>query len=110
MPISLAFAVFAAAAACTPVDGWNAGRSGRAQAADCSAADYAEAYKLGAALHELARERAALEAGMKSLGAAEQGAARRRQRQLDNDIEALHGVATVRGWPYEGAPSPEKMK
>lgn len=110
MTLPLLFAVFAASAACAPVDGWNAGRTGRAQAADCANADYAEAHKLGAALHELARERAAIDDGMKSLDASQQGAARRRQRQLDNDIEALHGVATVRGWPYEGAPSPEKPK
>jgi hypothetical protein len=107
MPLPL-FVMLFAASACTPVDGWNAGRAGQAQAADCAGADYAEAWKLGDALHQLVRERSALEAGMPSLGAAGQGAARRRQRQLDTDIEALHGVATVRGWPYEGAPSPEK--
>jgi hypothetical protein len=109
MPLPLFVALFAATA-CAPVDGWNAGRAGQAQTADCAAADYVEAWRLGDALHGLARARATLEAGMASLDAAEKATARRRQRQLDTDIEALHGVATVRGWPYEGAPSPEESK
>ena len=110
MTLSLWFTVFAAASACAPVDGWNAGRAGKPADAACAAAEYAEAHKLGQALHGLAGERAAIEAGMKSLAADEQGKQRRRQRQLETDIEAIHGVATIRGWPYAGAPDPGAVK
>ena len=110
MPLSFAFALFAAAAACAPVDGWNAGRTGKPVDAACTAAGYAEAHKLGHALHELASERAAIESGLASLSAEEQGKQRRRQRQIENDVEAIHGVATIKGWPYEGAPDPDAMK
>src|SRR5687768_3153681 len=109
MTLPLWFVVFAAAQ-CAPVEGWNAGRAGRAAPAACTAADYAEAHKLGTALHELATERAAIEARLPSLPAAERGQQQRRQRQLDNDIEAIHGVATLKHWPYEGAPDPGAMK
>lgn len=98
--------LLAAASTCAPVDGWNAGRAGQPQSAACSAADYAEAYKLGGALHALRVERDRIEADFKSMNAAEQGAARRRQRQLQNDIEALHGVAVTHGWPHEGKQTP----
>lgn len=106
MSLPLLLAMFAAAAQCAPVDGWNAGRAGKPVAAACAAGDYAEAHRLGKALHELVTERAAIEAGLKSLAADEQGKQRRRQRQLDNDVEAIHGVATINGWPYEGAAEP----
>ena len=106
MTLSFLLALAAAASACAPVDGWNAGRAGKPADAACAVAEYAEAHKLGQALHGLASERAAIEAGMKSLDAQEQGKQRRRQRQLETDIEAIQGVATIKGWPYEGAPDP----
>ena len=105
----LLFAVLAAAP-CAPVEGWNAGRAGKPVSARCSSADYAEAHKLGAALFALVDERTKLEASLASLDAAAEGRQRRRQRQLDNDIEALRGVAVTRGWPYEGGPKPEDVK
>ena len=103
------FVVFAAAQ-CAPVDGWNAGRAGAALAAACPAADYAEAHRLGTALFELATERAAIEARLKSLAAEEQGPQRRRQRQIDNDVEAIHGIAVIKGWPRDGTPAPGKQE
>ena len=109
MSLFLGFVVFAAAQ-CAPVDGWNAGRAGQPALAACTVAEYAEAHKLGTALHELATERTAIEARLAALAADEQGKQRRRQRQLDNDIEAIHGVATLKGWPYEGAPDPGAVK
>jgi hypothetical protein len=109
MSWSLWFAVFAAAASCAPVEGWNAGRAGKPADATCPA-EYNEAHKLGTALHELVTERAAIEGRIKSLAAEEQGKQRRRQRQIDNDVEAIHGVAVINGWPYEGAPKPGEMK
>lgn len=110
MILPFLLAVTAAASACAPVDGWNAGRAGKPADAACTVAEYAEAHKLGLALHGLASERAVIEAGMKSLAADEQGKQRRRQRQLETDIEAIHGVATLRGWPYEGALAPGAVK
>jgi hypothetical protein len=109
MSLSLWFAVFAAAAPCAPLDGWNAGRAGKAADAACPA-EYTEAHKLGTALHEMVTERTAIERRMKSLAADEQGKQRRRQRQIDNDVEAIHGVAVINGWPYEGAPKPGALK
>jgi hypothetical protein len=109
MSLPLWFAVFAAAN-CAPVDGWNAGRGGRPPDAACVAAGYAEAHKLGDALHALVTERAAIEAGLGALATGEQARQRRRQRQIDNDVEAIHGVATIKGWPYEGAPAPGAMQ
>ncbi len=106
MSISLMFVLLMSAATappCAAVDGWNAGRHGKPAAAECAAADYAEAHKLGQALHELLGERASIEAGLKSLSAEEQGKQRRRQRQIDNDVEAIYGVATIKDWPYESS-------
>jgi hypothetical protein len=106
MSISLMLALLVSAGTappCAAVDGWNAGRHGKPAATECSAADYAEAHKLGQALHELLSERASIEAGLKSLSAEEQGKQRRRQRQIDNDVEAIYGVATIRSWPYDAA-------
>ena len=108
MPVVPWLLMVAATQLCAPVDGWNDGRRG--EPVKCARTPYVEAHKLGAALRELTVERDALAAGMKSLGTAEQGVALRRQRQLQNDIEALQGVATVRGWPYEGKPAPEKLQ
>jgi len=109
LAMPLLFAALAAAP-CAPVEGWNAGRTGKPVSAQCSTADYAEAHKLGAALFALRDERARIEAALPSLGGDEAGKQRRRQRQLDNDIEALHGVAVTRGWPYEGAPKAGDVK
>lgn len=87
------------AAACAPLDGWNAGREGRNANAACGDAPYQQAHRLGHELHRLELEREAIEARISGLPVAEQGAQRRRQRQIDNDLEAIRGVATVNGWP-----------
>ena len=103
------FVVFAAAQ-CAPVDGWNAGRAGVPASASCPAADYAEAHRLGEALFGMVGERAAIEARLASLPPEEQGRQRRRQRQIDNDVEAIHGIAVIKGWPRDGAPAPGKQE
>ncbi len=89
-----------AAPACSDLDGWNAGRSGEAGDAACTAESYAEAHRLGEALADLETRRAAFDARIEK-GDEDIGMLRRRQRQIDVDIEAIHGVATLRGWPVQ---------
>lgn len=89
---------------CTAVAGWNAGREGGSASAACTSDDYREAHRLGAALHELKREHAGIEARLPTLPEAGHGAQRRRQRQITVDLEAIRGVATTRGWPLDIAP------
>lgn len=87
---------------CTELSGWTTGRDAKPAAAACTADSYAEAHRLGAALADLRAQHAALEARIKA-GAGDIGVLRRQQRQLDVDIEAIRGVAMLRGWPDDVA-------
>ena len=95
-----ASAAAVAAPACTDVDGWNTGRRGVPADAACTADAYAEAFRLGESLAELKTRRDALDAQV-AKSPDQAGALRRQQRQIDVDIEAIHGVATLRGWPVQ---------
>jgi hypothetical protein len=88
-------------AGCSEVDGWNGGRAGSPASTECKEESYQQAHRLGLALHELKTERAAIETRIDSLPQEKRGAQRRRQRQIDNDVEAIRGVATVNGWPLD---------
>ena len=88
------------AAACADVDGWNAGRHGQRADSACTADAYAEAFRLGEALADLHARHAALETRI-AAEPDDAGALRRQQRQIGVDIEAINGVATVRGWPTQ---------
>ncbi len=100
LALLLAAPAACAAASCTEVDGWNAGRRGAAADAACTADAYAEAFRLGESLAALKTRREALDAQAARLPD-QAGALRRQQRQIDVDIEAIHGVATLRGWPVQ---------
>jgi hypothetical protein len=107
MPLPALLVLLSAATStpdCADVAGWNAGRAGRAAPAECATEGYQEAHRLGQALHELKREHADIDARAQTTPAAELGALRRRQRQIDIDLEAIRGVATTRGWPLDIAP------
>lgn len=91
-------------ATCKEVEGWNDGRIGRVANAACAAAAYREAHRLGEALHQLRSERDEIDLRAARLKAAEQAALRRRQRQIDTDLEAIRGVATIKGWPLDITP------
>lgn len=98
---ALALAVFSTHAAtpdCTDVAGWNAGRHGQVADSACTDETYAEAFRLGEALADLQTRHAALEARI-AKQPDDAGALQRQQRQIAVDIEAIHGVATLRNWP-----------
>ncbi len=98
--LAAAPAAVAVTPACSAVDGWNAGRRGAPADGGCGAEGYVEAYRLGEALAQLKARREALDA--QAAGMLDKaGALRRQQRQIDVDIEAIHGVATLRGWPVQ---------
>lgn len=101
MGIVLLCAAGVANAACGAVDGWQDGRAGKGRADGCGAADYVEAHRLGESLHQLQAEHRAIAQTLAGGGVADVGAQQRRQRQLDNDIEAIRGVATIKGWPLD---------
>jgi hypothetical protein len=82
---------------CNPVDGWRQGGGGVAALPGCVNRDYREAHELGRSLHELTAERDGLDLRMASEPDAA-AALRRRQRQLDIDIEAIQGLAVIEGW------------
>lgn len=84
---------------CSEQNGWDTGRHGQPADAACSQEDYLEGHRLGEALADLRTEREALEVRIKAAPADTVGVLRRQQRQLDVDIEAIRGVATLRGWP-----------
>ena len=86
--------------ACLDVDGWNAGRLGQAADSECASEGYFEAHRLGEALAELRSRHADLDAQI-AKEPERIGELRRQQRQIDVDIEAIHGVATLRGWPAD---------
>ncbi|MFA5684594.1 MAG: hypothetical protein WCZ65_03960 [Lysobacteraceae bacterium] len=89
------------AADCRPEDGWKRGERGEAAIPGCVAPRYREAHELGRSLHELLAERKALDARIAADPAAE-GVLRRRQRQIDIDIEAIRGVVVVERWQVDG--------
>lgn len=103
--LALAFAApwSSAFAACAAVDGWQDGRAGKGRADGCDGTDYAEAHRLGASLHALQVEHRAIARAIAEKTVTDVGVQQRRQRQLDNDIEALRGLATIKGWPLEPA-------
>ncbi len=90
--------------ACTDLAGWNAGRTGHATNDACTQDAYAEAFSLGQSLWDLRQQRAALDPKI-AAGGDDVGLLRRRQRQIDVDIEAIRGVAVTRHWPDDG-PTP----
>lgn len=100
-PLSLILLLAAAPLDCGPLAGWNAGRGGAPAASACETAEYREAHRLGQALHALRRERDALERQAADATPAALGGLRRRQRQLDTDLEAIRGLATIKGWPHD---------
>lgn len=91
----------AAQAACSAVEGWQDGRAGEGRQDGCAEAEYVEAHRLGASLHELEVEHRAIARKLAEAPGVDAGAQQRRQRQLDNDIEAIRGVATIKGWPLD---------
>lgn len=100
---ALCFALPAASAAepdCSELAGWNTGRTGKPADAACTADAYGEAFRLGEALADLVTRHATLDARI-AKSPDDAGALRRQQRQIDVDIEAIHGVATLRGWPTD---------
>ncbi len=88
---------------CRAVDGWRQGEAGVAALPGCIGAPYREAHELGRSLHELLRERAALDARIAAEPDAV-GALRRRQRQIDIDLEAIRGLAVIEGWSQTSSP------
>lgn len=82
---------------CRPLDGWRQGGSGTAALPGCVNAGYREAHELGRSLHELQRERASLDVQI-AASPESAGELRRRQRQLDIDIEAIEGLAVIERW------------
>jgi hypothetical protein len=86
---------------CSPQAAWSAGREGAAAAPGCGTAEYREAHRLGQAVHDLRQERDALERQAARATPDAAGALRRRQRQIDTDLEAIRGLATIKGWPLD---------
>jgi hypothetical protein len=91
---------------CSALGGWQAGRGGASAAVECDSGDYREAHRLGSAWHALAAERRAVLAQLAAAPDPGRAALRRRQRQLDTDLEAIRGLATIRGWPLDPLPEP----
>ena len=82
---------------CQPLDGWKQGGSGVSALPGCVNGSYREAHELGRSLNELRTERHALDEKIAETPA-EAPVLRRRQRQLDIDIEAIEGLAVIEGW------------
>jgi hypothetical protein len=82
---------------CQSLDGWLQGTSGSNVLPGCVNRTYQEAHELGRSLHELRTERDGLELRIANEPDAA-AALRRRQRQLDIDIEAIQGLAVIEGW------------
>lgn len=99
----------AAHAACTAVEGWQTGQAGREAPAECTAEEYLQAHRLGEELHTLETEHRSLAEQLATDPAgSDAGVKQRRQRQLQNDIEAIHGVATINQWPLTPAVAGER--
>lgn len=106
MPIRLIICItlFAALTACrspgadcTSIDGWQQGKGGIPDLPGCVNANYREAHELGRSLRVLQDERDALDLQIEQQPE-EASALRRRQRQIDIDLEAIQGLAVVEGW------------
>lgn len=100
-PLLLVLLVAAAPIDCAPLTAWNGGRDGAPATPGCDAAEYREAHRLGQALHALRRERDVLDAQATQATVEALGGLRRRQRQIDTDLEAIRGLATIKGWPLD---------
>jgi hypothetical protein len=107
LPLLTALLLASSPPDCAALRGWDAGRGGIAALPACAEApDYREAHRLGDALHALKRERDALHLRLARATPAERGALQRRQRQLDTDLEAIRGLATIKGWPLDPVQEP----
>jgi len=82
---------------CRAVDGWRQGGAGVQALPGCVNPAYREAHELGSSLHALQVERVSLDAQILEEPDAAP-ALRRRQRQIDVDIEAIRGLAVIEGW------------
>jgi hypothetical protein len=87
--------------ACDASTAWNDGRTGRIARPGCGEDAYLEAHRLGEAVHALETERVAIIGELASLDETARAIRLRRQRQIDNDLEALRGIATIRGWAFD---------
>jgi hypothetical protein len=86
---------------CRAIDGWRQGESGGSPLPGCIGAPYREAHELGRSLHALLQERAELDQRI-AVEADNAGVLRRRQRQIDIDVEAIRGLAVIEGWSRAG--------
>lgn len=82
---------------CRAVDGWRQGGAGLTALPGCVNRGYREAHELGSSLQALQVERASIDAQILEEPDAA-AALRRRQRQIDVDIEAIRGLAVIEGW------------
>lgn len=82
---------------CMSVDGWQQGKAASPALPGCVNANYREAHELGRSLRVLQDERDALDQRIE-LEPQQASTLRRRQRQIDIDIEAIQGLAVVEGW------------
>ena len=92
----------------SPATGWSDGRGGHTANVACAASSYVEAHRLGDAMRTLEAEQAAIALELPTLDAESRNTHLRRQRQIDTDIEALRGVATIRGWRAEATGEPAR--
>lgn len=81
---------------CAPIAQWQAGLAQR-PSAECEG-ESSEAYLLARELAQLQAESRAIEQALPGADASDSGAARRRLRQLQIDIEAIETEARLRGW------------
>lgn len=101
LPLMVLAALAASPDACSETQGWDDGRAGSAPRASCTEPPYREAHRLGDALRVLKQEHAQLGRAQASMDAGAKLAAGRRQRQIEVDLEAIRGVATIKHWPLD---------
>lgn len=101
LPLMFIAALATTPEACTEVRGWEDGRAGSAARAACTEAPYREAHRLGDALRALKQEHAQLVRAQATMDAGAKLASARRQRQIEVDLEAIRGVATIKHWPLD---------
>jgi len=82
---------------CRPLDGWQQGGRGVTALPGCISADYRAAHELGRSRYTLRAEREKIDTQI-ARGEGDASELRRRQRQIDVDIEAIDGVAVISGW------------
>ena len=104
--VLLLLATLATPPDCSALAGWNSGRRGAIAVAECADETYQEGYRLGDALKELQDERDDIARDLPTLTVEAGSAARRRQRQIDIDLEAIRGLATIKAWPLDPPPEP----